>query len=242
MRALQRVTIFIPLCILSAANANADYYKIYSPQVDEGEVSAEANVNYSADNRKNLDHYLSQVYGVEYGVTRYWSTELSVEIEKSSSLSTRPTMLKWENVLAPFKPGEYWVDSGFYVEFEKSLQDHMPNNAEAKFLLEKRVGDVINTANISFSHNFGPNSVSGLDTGFSWRTKYHVNDMFEPGFEYYSDFGALNRDDDFNRQDSVVGPVVQGHFGEVTYDAGVLFGISQSAHDVTIKLNMEYGF
>ena len=118
----------------------------------------------------------------------------------------------------------------------------MPDNAQAKVLLEKRLGDFINTANISFSHNVGPNSVSGLDTGVSWRTKYHVNDMFEPGFEYYSDIGALNRDDDFNRQDSVIGPVVQGHFGEVNYDAGVLFGISQSAHDVTIKLNLEYGF
>ena len=69
-----------------------------------------------------------------------------------------------------------------------------------------------------------------------------MNDLFEPGIEYYSDLGKLSREDGFNRQDSVIGPVIQGHFGEVTYDAGVLFGVTQSAHDMTVKFNLEYGF
>ena len=239
MKAL-RIVIAI-VCLLSS-NAYADYYKVYSPKVEEDEASFEADLNYSGDDRKSLDHYMSQVYGVEYGVNRFWSTELSAEIEKSSSLTTRITTIKWENVLVPFKPGEKIVDFGFYLELEKSTQDSSPNNGEARFLLEKRFGDFINTANISFSHNQGPHSVPGTDAGFSWCTKYHVNDLFEPGFEYYSDLGKLDREDGFNRQDNVLGPVIQGHFGEVNYDAGVLFGVTQSAHDVTVKFNLEYGF
>lgn len=242
MRIFRRAILFIPFCVFAAADASADYYKIYSPQVDEGEVSAEADLNYSADNSKNLDHYFSQVYGLEYGVTNFWSTEIEAEIEKSNSMSTRVTNMKWENIIAPFKPGEYWIDTGFYLEFEKSVQDDMPNNAEAGLLLEKRIGDFTNTANIILGHNFGPNAVSGVDNGFSWRTKYHINDMFEPGVEYYSDIGKLNRVDDFNRQDNVLGPVIQGHFGDITYDTGVLFGVSESAHDITIKFNVEYEF
>jgi hypothetical protein len=242
MKALRHAAFLIPFYALFISHAYADDYTVDSPEVDQGEAYALANLNYSTDNRKNLDHYMSQVYGAGYGVTNFWATEIDAEIEKSSTISTRLTTLKWVNIIVPFKPGEYWIDAGLYFEYDKTIQDHTPDNVQAKLLLEKHVGDFINTANISFGHNLGPNAVSGLDTGFSWRTKYHVNDMFEPGFEYYSDMGALNRDDDFNRQDSVVGPVVQGHFGEVTYDAGVLFGISQSAHDVTIKLNLEYGF
>ena len=243
MKVLRYAAYLIPVYALFSTNAaHADYYKLYSPQVDEGEVSVEADLNYSADHRNNFDHYFSQVYGMEYGVTSFWSTEFSGEIEKSSTISTKLTTLKWENVIAPFKPGENWIDVGLYLEIEKSVQDDMPNNAETKLLLEKRFGDFTNTANISFSHNFGPHYISGIDTGFSWRTKYHVNDMFEPGIEYYSDLGKLNRDDDFNRQDSVIGPVVQGHFGEIKYDAGALFGGSHNAHDATIKLNLEYGF
>jgi len=242
MKLFRHALCCITLYAISTANAHADDYQINSPQVDEGEAYAQANLNYSGDNRKNLDHYFSQVYGVGYGVTRFWSTELDSEIEKSATMSTRLTMLKWANTIVPFKPGEYWLDAGLYLELDKSMQNHMPNNIETQLLLEKRLGDFINTANLSLSHNFGPNRISGVDSGFSWRTKYHVNDLFEPGIEYYSDFGQLNRDDDFNRQDRVIGPVVQGHFGEVNYDAGVLFGVSQSAHDVTVKLNLEYGF
>lgn len=239
---LFRHVVCISFCALSAANAHADDYQIDSPQVDEGEFSAQANLNYSADNNKNLDHYFSQVYGVGYGVTNFWETELIGEVEKSSTMSTQLTTLRWENIIAPFKPGEYWLDAGLRLEFDKSVQNNMPNNIETTLLLEKRFGDFINTANLSLSRNFGPNSISGVDSGFAWRTKYHVNNMFEPGIEYYSNLGKLNRDDDFNRQDNVVGPVILGHFGEVTYDTGVLFGVSPGAHDVTVKLNLEYAF
>lgn len=229
-------------CIAVAMPAVADYYKIYSPDVDKGELSAEADLNYSKDHRNNLDHYMSQVYGLGYGVTDFWATEISAEIEKSADLSTRVTTIKWENVIAPFKPGKYWLDAGFYFEIEKATQRSEPNNLETRILLQKKIGDFINIANISFGHNFGPHHLSGVDGGLMWQTRYHVNDMFEPGIEYYSDLGRLNRDDDFNRHDRVAGPVAQGHFGDIGYDTGVLFGLSHSAHDVTFKLNLEYGF
>lgn len=229
-------------CFAVMSEAYADYYKVYSPQVEEGEVSAEVNLNYSGDHRSNLDHYLSQVYGIEYGVTSYWATEISGEIEKSSTLSTQLTTLKWENVFVPFKSGEYWMDTGLYLEVEKSVLSHTPDNIEARLLFEKQAYDFVNTVNISLSQNFGPNALAGVDAGADVRSKYHLNDMIEPGVEYYSDLGTLNRDDKFNRQDSSIGPVVQGVIGEVKYDTGVLFGVSPTSHDVTFKLNLECGF
>ncbi|MDE2029129.1 MAG: hypothetical protein KGI97_01045 [Alphaproteobacteria bacterium] len=239
---LRRAAAAAAFCALFAPDARADYYKVYAPQVDQGEISLEANVNYSADHRKALDHYLSQVYGVEYGVTRHWSTELSAEIEKSSGTAMRLTMLKWENVFVPFRPGAYWLDAGFYVELEKSMLGDMPDNAEGRILLQKKFGAFTHTANISFNNNFGAHALPGVDTGFSWQTKYHVSDKLEPGFEYYSDLGRLNRDYEFNRQDSSIGPVLEGHIGDMTYDTGVLLGVSNTAHDVTVKFNLEYGF
>ena len=242
MRLSCRIVLLVSFAVVAAADAYADDYTIDSPQVDKGEAYALAHLNYSADNQSNLDHYFSQIYGAGYGVTSFWATEMDVEIEKSSTFSTKLTTLRWANILAPFQPGEYWVDAGLYVGVDKAMQNSVPNNAEAKLLLEKNIGNFTNTANIIFDHNFGPNSASGVDIGFSCRTKYHVNDMFEPAIEYYSNIGKLNRDNDFNRQDNVLGPVIQGHFGEISYDTGVLFGVSKSAHDVTIKLNMEYSF
>ncbi len=225
-----------------AENAHADYYKLYAPKVEEGELSAEADLNYSADHRPANDNYLSQVYSLEYGVTDYWMTELGAEIEKETPHSTRLTNIKWENVITPFKPGENWLDAGLYVELEKATQNGAPDNAEFKLLLEKDFGQWVNIVNAGVSRQFGSGRANGWDTGLALKSSYRVNEMFEPGLEYYADFGN-NRDHlAFDDQDHRFGPVVAGKFGSVKYDTGVLFGVSGAAQDTTFKLNFEYEF
>ena len=118
----------------------------------------------------------------------------------------------------------------------------MPNNIEAKILLEKKIDNFINTANIVASHEFGPNHNPNLNGAFAWRTKYHFNDQFEPGREYYANFGKLHDIVSYSQQDHIAGPVIEGKFGEIKYDTGVLFGISQAAPDVTYKFNFEVEF
>ena len=48
-----------------AAGAHADDYKVYKPHVSKGEFTLEANLNYSADHRSEMDNYFSQVLGFE---------------------------------------------------------------------------------------------------------------------------------------------------------------------------------
>ena len=243
MRYLVRSGYILPLILfLYIPYAYADDYSIDSPQVDAGSTSLNANLNYSQDSHPNLDHYLSQVYGVQHGVNSGWSTELDGIFEKTSDTSDKLTNMRWENIIAPFKPGQYWVDVGLNLELEQSFEDGNPSNVETKFLFEKEINSFINTLNVSLSHDYGEGSTKGIEAGYSWRTKYHVNDELEPGFEYYSDYGKLLDLDKSRRQDNVVGPVLQGKLGSVSYDTGVLFGVSDEAHDVTYKLNLEYDF
>lgn len=228
---------------LTHGAAKADYYKLYSPRVEKGELSAEADLNYSKDSNKEQDKYFSQVLALEYGVTDWWMTELGAEIEKENGDNNKFTNLKWENVIAPWRPGENLVDVGFYVELEKALQSGEADNAEAQLLLEKDIGKFVNTANIKLEHAIGANSKgSDWGSGFAWRTKYRYDQAFEPGVEYYADFGSFSDNLPFNNQEHVIGPVIQGKIGPVKYDTGALFGISDSAPDATIKLNLEYEF
>lgn len=223
--------------------AHADYLKLYSPRVDKGELSGEADFNYSKDNDPAQDKYFSQVLGLEYGVNDWWSTELGVEIEKYNGDNNKPTNLKWENVIAPWKPGENFVDAGLYLELEKALQGGEPDNAEAQLLLEKTTGKFVHTANLKLEHTFGTHSNGdGWNTGFAWRTKYRYAPAFEPGIEYYGDYGTFSDHLSFNQQGHQIGPVVQGKIGKIKYDTGALFGFSNAAPDTTIKLNLEYEF
>lgn len=228
---------------LSSGMAHADNLKIYSPRVEKGELSAEANLNYSVDKKDpTLDNYLSQVVGFEYGMTDYWQTELSGEIEKDGGDSNKLTNIKFENIIAPWKPGENFIDTAFYIELEKAAQSGDPNNFEAKLLLEKNINNFVNTANIKVNHEFGPHAESGWGTGLALRTKYRMDEKFEPGIEYYGEFGNTKQSLSFNDQSHAVGPVIEGKLGKVKYDTGVLFGVSDSAPDTTAKFNIEYEF
>lgn len=223
-------------------SAYADDYTVDSPSIEKGELSLESNINYSIDDRSQYNRYLSHVDGIGYGVTDWWETEISAEVEKESSADMRITHLKWGNMFVPFKSGENWVDFGFNIQLKKALQEGDPNNIEGKILLEKSFGNFTHTANIIVGHDFGSHSNTGFDTGFSWRTSYHINDNFEPGVEYYSDVGKLNHIEDFSDQDNVAGPVLRGTFGPVSYDTGILEGVSRAAHETTFKLNLEFDF
>lgn len=227
---------------LMSGTAFADDIKIYSPRVEKGELAAEANLNYSADHREDKDKYFSQVVGAEYGVTNWWQTELSGEIEKENGGNNQLTNIKFENVFVPWKPGENIVDTGFYLEFEKARHNSDPNNIEAKLLLEKKINNFVNTANFIISHEVGNDAASGWGTGLALRTKYRYDKAFEPGLEYYADFGNTKDNFSYSEQEHKIGPVIQGQIGKVKYDTGVLFGVSAAAPDTTAKLNLEYEF
>ncbi len=227
---------------LASGSAHADYLKLYSPRVEKGELAAEVDLNYSKDHRADQDKYLSQVVAAEYGVTDWWQTELGAEIEKDNGSNDQLTNLKFENVFVPWKPGENFVDTGFYLELEKARHSGDPNNVEAKILLEKNIHNFVNTANIGASHEFGNNASSGWSPSVALRTKYRYDKAFEPGIEYYADFGNTKDSLSYSEQDHKIGPVIQGQIGRVKYDTGVLFGVSAAAPDTTAKLNLEYEF
>lgn len=227
---------------LAAGAAQADYLKLYAPRVEKGEVAAEADWNISADHRDEKDKYFSQVYALEYGVNDWWKTELGAEIEKENGDSTKLTNLKWENVFAPFKPGENWIDAGLYVELEKAARDHEPNTTEVKLLLEKDVGNWQTIANIGTSREFGQNHSNDWGGSGALRVGYRLNSLFEPGLEYYADVGDINNAGSYADQEHLAGPVIYGKYGKLKYDTGLLFGMSREAPDATAKLNLEYEF
>ena len=134
------------------------------------------------------------------------------------------------------------MDTGLYLELEKGAHKGDSNNFETKLLLEKDIGKFTSTANLKLQHEFGPNAESGWGSGVALATRYRYDKMFEPGIEYYGDFGKFSDNLSFSEQGHQIGPVVQGKIGPVRYDTGVLAGISTEAPDVTAKLNLEYEF
>lgn len=231
------------IVILAANQASAANYHIYKPQVEQGEVEIEAYLNYSADNDAAKDRHFRQQYGVGYGVTDFWKSELSFNVDKANNSVMELEEVKWENIFVPFKQGQYFVDAGLYLELEKAWRNNEPDNFEGKILLYKQIDKFEAVANIGAEHQFGPHHSDKWEGILNARLAYRLNPMFEPGLEYFGKLGAIDDMPSHNEQDHRFGPVVTGKFSHnVAYDTGVLFGVSDAADDVTFKLNLEYEF
>ena len=117
-----------------------------------------------------------------------------------------------------------------------------PDKGEIKLLLAKNTGDFAHVANLSLEREFGEDASDETEAGFAWGSRYRYQPEFEPGFEIHSEFGALGEDTDWDDQGHQIGPVFYGKLGQFKYDAGYLFGISDSAPDGMIKAVVEYEF
>jgi hypothetical protein len=219
--------------------------KIYKPYVDKGELEFELKGSHYIDEYGEINGGQKAKFGIGYGVTEYWMTELEFEREKEgeSGADFNSEALEWENTLMLTQPGEYWMDVGLYGAYEYALDDDAPDVLEGKLLLAKDIGPFTTLANVTLEHEIGENSEQGLEGGFALGAHYRYSPYFKPGVEWHSELGELEDmgrfEDDQKHQ---FGPVAYGKVGglPLAYDIGYLFGVSDKAPDGEIKAILEY--
>lgn len=220
--------------------------KVYEPYVSKGEIEVEARGSYDLDHAAEKDRLFMQKYAVGYGVTDKWFTEVYGEWEKvpgeetdeSNSGGTHFESVEWENRFQLTEQGQYWVDVGLYTAYEFGIEDDVNDKAEVKLLLEKSVGNFSHVLNLILEQDIVQGSE--LEGGFAWSTRYRWKPWLEPGVEIQSDFGELGHMGSFSEQKHQVGPVIYGRVGQIRYDIGYLFGVSDAAPDGEFKWIVEW--
>lgn len=219
-------------------------HKVYSPYVDYQEWEFEARGHYTFDGNPALDGARKDKYEVGYGFTRNWFSSVWVEYEQDPGGSYGHSATGWENIFQLTEPGKYWVDSGLYLEYETPAVSGLPDELEAKLLLEKPVGRLVHTANLVFHGETGTGASGDISLGYAWRSKYRMSPAFEPGIEIYGGLGTTSRIETGSSEQQI-GPVVAGKFarsehGYFRYELGYLVGISTPAPTGTAKWLLEY--
>lgn len=216
---------------------------VTSPYVSMGETEIESKTEYKIDNDSNINGAWEQSVSAGYGITDFWYTELGIEAEKDGISGSDPefSYLEWENKFQLTEHGEYFIDAGVKTEIKYNLSGDA-DKAKIKGLFAKDVGKFSHTTNLGIERQFGEDRNNDTVASLSWSTVYRYAPDFEPGFEYYGDFGALDDGSSFSEENHRLGPVGYGKIGEIGYDVGVLFGLSKAAPDGTIKVNLEYEF
>lgn len=237
------------LAVLALPSAARAENKVYSPTVHYGEFALEARGDAAVDRGRAQEEIQNQTYELEYGVTNYWQTALVGEFSKDADGPLHYEATGWENIVQLFEPGEAWVDSGLYFEFEHGNAEGVPDLAEGKLLLEKQLGPTVETVNFIAQKEIGSQAESGGEFEYAARIKYRWKPYLEPALEAFGDIARIDRHTSPDPEEHRVGPAIVGFIPlaralALNYELGWLFGLAQGSPDHAVKwqAELEYSF
>ncbi len=227
-------------CLLQSPPAFA-IDKVYSPSVTKGELETEYGGSITHDNDPDKDNIQSHEIELEYGLTDHLQLELNGTFDKQPSDPIRSSGVGFGGRYQFFEQGEYWLDSGLLLTYNRAIQKYEPDTVEAKLLMEKQTGDFLHRANIGIEQEVGRYSQGGPDRVFLWNSRYRLDKHFEPGFEIQSDFGKGSDHLGFDQQEHYIGPAMFGQIiPNLKYEAAYYVGVSKAASQGAARLLLEY--
>ncbi|MGH1399020.1 MAG: hypothetical protein ACRBCT_07390 [Alphaproteobacteria bacterium] len=213
---------------------------VSSPYVSAGEWEVESKTQYEIDDDNSVDGTFEQAFEFGYGVTDSFGIEAGIEFEDTPDEDFEAKKIEVEATFQFTEKGDYYIDSGVKFEYAHNLQGGN-DEVGAKLLLAKGYDKFYHGANIGVETEIGDDADERGEWALGWKSKYKHHENFNPGFEYYADFGDGTKD--YEDQKHLIGPVAYGDIMHgVEYEAGVLFGISEAAPDAALKFILEYEF
>lgn len=219
--------------------------KVFSPKIVKGEAELEVRGNADFDRRANRDG--NQKYKVElgYAPTDFWFVELETEIKKRPNTARSLEAAAIENIFRLLPEGKYWLDLGFFAEYEFTQPDKTPDEFQFGPILQKQFGKMVVTVNPFFIRQVGNHPANGVTFKYGIQTKYRLMPEFELGVEAFGEPGIVGAFGPLRSQVHQIGPVAFGKFRlgagkAIKYQIGVLFGLTRNSPDATVKWILEY--
>jgi len=231
--------LFASLMYASSAFAK----KVYSPNVEKGELEFEYNLDVTVDGNPRKNKTNQHQFELSYGITDHWLSEVTGVFTDAPEQKFRYSAFKWENIYQLFEPGAQWLDAGLYLEYFVPASGQNAKQAlEFKLLLEKQTGAWKHTLNIVLAKQFG-DSAQDISYGYAWRSKWQLARAFNPGFEAFGTIGPLRKFRPVDQQSHLIGPVLYGKLTDnLEYEIGYLFGLTRGSVDGNVKFNLELAF
>lgn len=235
---------FAFFCCFIAASAQAGVGKISSPAVERGVWELEYGASRTGDNagsaRNNEQSHQTEL---EYGVTD--RLRLGAEFDAGRGVRSKAVAVKAQYEFT--EQGDWWLGSAIKGEYAFATHEDDSDEAELKWLLERRDGPWRTLANLSFSRGIGANRDNGIGVGSRVQETYHWTDLLSPGLEWHADYGALHHLNAEDERGHYVGPMVTGTLLDLgdhglDYTLGYYRGLGHAAAENAARLELDYDF
>lgn len=230
-------------CLNSAQAGPADY--VYTPIVEEGEREIDFKAG-SWSERKEPGLGAASL-GLGWGVNSRWFTEFYVKGERPGGEGTRFDAFEWENRFQLTETGKYWLDAGVVLEIERPR-----NHAEGwefRFgpLLQKEIDRVQLNANFLFERHVRAAEAGDTTFGYQAQAKYRWQRELEFGVQALGELGPWQHWSSSTEQSHRVGPAIfgklrTGDHQAISYNAAVLWGLTDSSPRHNARVQVEYEF
>jgi len=236
------------LGVSSAAQAQL---KVRYPVVDYREVEIEHFSDITFDKPKSgLSN--NQRYTLEYGFGPLpnWFVEVGHELAAPSGENILYDATEIESYLQLTPTGKYFGDLAMFAEYEHPLQRGDPKSFTFGPLAQTEFGEIagigaLHTVNLLFKRTVGNNRTDATEFDPAWQSRFLVNPLLQPGFEYYGRINQIVNPGKAADQQHRMGPVIVGlqnfaPYGKLKYEVGYLFGLTQATPRGTVRWRLEY--
>lgn len=249
MDALPRAGLALPLlaALLVAAPRPAgarpsDY--IFSPIVEPGEWEVDSKAGLARG--RDRHSFWSASLGVEYGVTRWWATEATLNFGREPGASTRIDSIEWENrfQLTPHDGRPYAV--GALLEIERARDRAEGWELRYGPLLQWQPGRMQFNLNLLFERAVDADESEPTRFGYQWQWRHDRAAAFDVGLQGFGDLGRWDHWAPRREQSHLLGPAFFLQFGddedEPSFELGLLFGTGGAAPRQTLRLQGMFPF
>jgi hypothetical protein len=137
-----------------------------------------------------------------------------------------------------------------FAEYEHPLGRGDPKSFTFGPLAQTEFGEIagigaLHTLNVLFTRTVGNNRTDATRLFTAWQSRLFVNPLMQPGFEYYGQVNEIINPGKLAEQQHRIGPVVVGvstfaPYGNLKYEVGYLFGVTQASARGTVRWRLEY--
>lgn len=235
----------INLSFTTAALAGPSDY-VASPIVEEGERE----IDFKAGSAKLRDgsRETQNSIGFGWGATGAWFTELYAIWHKEPGERYSFDAWEWENKFQLTETGKYPLDLGLLLEIERPRD--RSEGYEIRFgpLLQADVTSKLQAnLNLLLEKHVDAVEAGKAELGYQWQLKYRWQPTLELGVQGLGDVGPWNDWEPRGEQSHQAGPALFGRarLGDhqaLTYNAGLLFGMTDGSPRNTLRLQVEFEF